>query len=125
MIWGPWHSQSQARSRRRIYPSEDGAEIPPSVARLPGGVCQADGLSPASPVMAFSGRGCRGAWVICAGVAAVRVYVAVGARVKCRAPEVLHPSGGMLQGASAVGRSCGAVILLLSFHPQRTSFLRD
>lgn len=58
-------------------------------------------------------------------VAAVRAYVAVGAGVKCRAPEVLHPSEGMLLGASALGRSCRAIILFLSFHPQHTSFLRD
>lgn len=95
MIWGPSRSRSQARSGRRIYPSEVRAEIPPAVARLPGEVCREDGLSPAAPLMAFSGRGCRGAWVICAGVAAVRAYVAVNARVKCRAPEVLHPSGEM------------------------------
>lgn len=49
----------------------------------------------------------------------------VGARVKCRVPEVLHPSGEMLQGASALGGSCRAVILLLSFRPTHTSFLRD
>lgn len=60
-----------------------------------------------------------------AGVAAVRAYVAVGARVKCCAPEVLHPSRGMLQGAGAPGGSCRAIILLLSFRPPHASFLRD
>lgn len=55
MIWDPSRSRAQARSGRRIYPFEVGAEIPPAVARLPGEVCQADGLSPASRLMAFSG----------------------------------------------------------------------
>lgn len=31
----------------------------------------------------------------------------------------------MRQGASALGGSCRAVILILSFHPTHTSFLRD
>lgn len=70
-VWGPSRSRSQVR-RRRVYPSEVGAEMPPAVARLPGEGCQQGELSPASPFMAFSGGGGRGAWVLCAGVAALR-----------------------------------------------------
>lgn len=55
MIWGPSRSRSQARSGRRILPFRSWGRNWSRCRPASGGVCRADGLSPASLLMAFSG----------------------------------------------------------------------
>lgn len=81
MVRGPRRSRVAGEEQEENLPFRSWGRNPPSVARrgVPGGWT----VTCASPV-AFPGRGCRRArWV----------YVAAGAGVECRAPEVLHPSG--------------------------------